>query len=720
MNMDEELVGDFLVEADELVNSLDEDFVELEHRKDDLELLNKIFRAAHTIKGSSSFLGFKKVQDVTHEAEDILNKLRHAEMTLSAEMMDVLLEFVDILKLLLDEVRNGTNSLDTTEFVAKLQEAKEGRFPGVDPSAPKPEKAAAPAPVAGGGAPAAKSESSGGAKGGDKKAQKQDANIRVEVARLDNLMDLTGELVLSRNRLQQITAELENRYESDYLVDQLIETTSAVGLITTELQMAVMKTRMVQVGTVFKKFPRIVRDISRDTNKQIDLIIEGEETELDKSVIEEIGDPLMHMIRNACDHGVETPDVRAQFDKPETGTVRLSAYYEGNHIVIEISDDGAGLDPEKLKKKAVEKKVISPEEASTMTINDAYNIIFKPGFSTAATITNISGRGVGMDVVKTNIEALNGIIHIESDIGHGTTFKIKLPLTLAIIQSLLVEVSSEIFAIPLVSVIETVRITAADIHNYEGREVMKLRDTVLSLIRLDSIYNLEETDSENLFVVIVGLAEKQLGLVVNKLLGQVEIVVKSLGEYLGLGAISGIAGATIMGDGRVRLILDVAGIMELASKQPLYQQRNRKKAKPEGKASNNNNNVKVAVVDDSSTDRKIMTKLLESSGWITVQAFDSSQKFAEKFESIDVDLVVSDLMMPNMTGIEMSEHLRLHGFTKPIILCSSRSEVSEQKRINSAGIDAFILKPVDSAVLLRKVDELYSKSKGAAATAAAQ
>jgi two-component system chemotaxis sensor kinase CheA len=692
----QDLVQDFILETDEIIESLDHDLVELENSKNDLDLLNKIFRAAHTMKGASSFLGFDKMANLTHHAEEILNKLRKNDMQVNAVIMDILLEFVDVTKHILADIKAGKDTAQVDGTVKKLKLANEGNFDqvgGDSGSSGKPGSAPAP---------------SGKRADEDvnqvkKAAMSIEQTIRVDVSRLDSLMNLVGELVLSRNRIGQISNDLEKKFEGEFLIEQLMETTSQIGLITTELQLAVMKTRMVPIGKVFNKFPRMVRDLSREKNKEIELVINGEETELDKSVVEEIGDPLIHMIRNAVDHGVEGPEERRKAGKPIKGTVHLSAYHEGNHIVVEIRDDGKGMDPNKLKKKAVEKGVITVEEAKSLDNEGAFNLVFKPGFSTAEKITNISGRGVGMDVVKTNIEKLNGIINIESELGHGTRFRLKLPLTLAIIQALLVDVSGEIFAIPLVSVVETVRINLSEVHNFEGREVLKLRDSVLSLLRLDEIYELEGSYKDDIYVVVVGLAEKKLGFIVDKLVGQEEIVIKSLGEYLGGNV--GIAGATIMGDGRVRLIVDVAGVIDIAGKMP----RRSKKKKKTNAVKRNSNNVNVLVVDDSATDRKIMNRLLTSTGWINVDEVSAGRDALKYLESNDPDIIVTDIMMPDLDGYDLSKMIRERGYEKPIIAVSGRSEITDRKKVNAAGINAFLLKPLNLQIMLDKIDELLAQ-----------
>ena len=391
-----------------------------------------------------------------------------------------------------------------------------------------------------------------------------ESTIRVDVGRLDVLMNLAGELVLGRNRLAQISHQLNEEYDSIPASRELTETSSHIDFITTELQMAVMKIRMVPIGKVFNKLPRLVRELSKDMKKEIDLEILGEETELDKSLIEELNDPLVHMLRNAADHGVESPEERLAAGKSATGKVVVKAEHEGNHIVISVADDGKGMDPNILKQKAIEKGLITKAAAAEMTDQDAFNLIFHPGFSTAKVVTNVSGRGVGMDVVRTNVQKLKGTIDIISEVGKGSTFRVKLPLTLAIIQALLVESNKEIFSIPLDSVIEVVRISKDEIEQVGGREVIRLRNTVLPLARLSTVLGTSQNkkDAAWTYIVIVGMAEQRLGVVVDSLLGQKEVVIKSISEYLG--TIRGIAGSTILGDGRVIMIVDVGELMRMS------------------------------------------------------------------------------------------------------------------------------------------------------------
>ncbi len=392
-------------------------------------------------------------------------------------------------------------------------------------------------------------------------AKKVDSTIRVEVERLDDLLNIVQELVLGRNRLLQVNNTVLKEFEGSEISRALSEATQQIDLMTTELQLAVMKTRMVKIGKVFNRFPRVIRDLSKMTGKKVHLEIVGEETELDKTLIEEINDPLVHMVRNSVDHGIEPPEEREKLGKDPTGTIILSAEQEGNNIIISIEDDGRGIDPEKIKAKAIEKGIVTPEKAAEMSKNDILNLIFAPGFSTAQKVSNVSGRGVGMDVVKTNVTKLRGVINIETEPGKGSKFIIKLPITLAIIQGLLVQIDTEIVVIPLNTVIEVVRVSHEDIYMIGSSEVIKLRETVIPLVDLkESLYKKgPSVENDWHYIVIVGIAEKRFGLKVDKLLGQEEIVIKSLGKYLG--NIKGIAGSTIMGDGTVVMIADIADIV---------------------------------------------------------------------------------------------------------------------------------------------------------------
>lgn len=763
----QELTQDFLVEAFEMIEKLDQDLVELESRPDDLELLNGIFRVAHTVKGSSSFLNFDVLTRLTHHMEDVLNQARRGELKLTPAIMDVVLKSIDTMKELLFSIRDtgaDTNSgHDIEPIVVKLDAISKGKdvdAPAETPAAPA--APAAPAPAAPADAtpeldyanmsdedvekeiarllkarqeedkarreqkgieppsiptpqaeqPAAVAQPAQATPEAPKakETKKEDTQthavstieqtIRVDVNRLDHLMNLIGELVLGKNRLLKIYDDVEERYEGEQFLEELNQVVSSVSMVTTDLQTAVMKTRMLAIGKVFNKFPRMIRDLARELGKKIELVISGEETELDKSIVEVIGDPLVHIIRNSCDHGIEPIAQRLAKGKPEQGIVDLKAYNEGNSIVIEITDDGNGLDPVVLKDKALSKGLITERESDQMTDKEAFALIFKPGFSTATNVTNISGRGVGMDVVKTNIEKLNGIIEIDSKFGEGTTIKLKIPLTLAIIQALMVGAQEEYYAIPLASVLETVRISQDDISSIEGKSVMRLRDEVLSLVRLGDIFGVENIMDglEFTYVVIIGLAEYKLGLIVDTLVGQEEIVIKSLGDYLQ--GIEGIAGGTIRGDGRVTLIVDVAALMQLAkntkSSIEATSFAQAKKAKKEPK------DYMVLIVDDSKMDREIMKKSIIPLGVSYIEAADGQEALGLiKSGEYDIDACLIDIEMPRMDGYTLAGEIRKYTKFKnmPLIACTSRTSKSDRMRGVEVGMNEYVTKPYSTEYL---------------------
>lgn len=380
-------------------------------------------------------------------------------------------------------------------------------------------------------------------------------SVRVDIEKLDTLMNLVGELVINKVRLEQIG--------QTHRLSELTETLEQMDRVTTDLQSVVMKVRMVPVSSVFNRFPRMVRDVAKELNKEINLTIEGEETELDRTVIDEIGDPLMHLLRNSLDHGVEHPDEREAKGKPRTGEIGLIARHEGNNVVIMVTDDGAGINADKIRNKAIEKGMISQEEAEALDDASAVRLIFLPGFSTTEKITDISGRGVGMDVVRSKIEALGGHVDVETKIDKGSIFKIKLPLTLAIIQALLVKVQEEMYAIPLGSIDSTINIMPTDIKTVQNREVIVLRGQIIPIVRLNEMFSVphvKDREEEDIYVVVVHVGERKVGIVVDDLVGQQEIVIKTLGKLLS--SLKMFSGATVLGDGRVALILDVGTLMQ--------------------------------------------------------------------------------------------------------------------------------------------------------------
>ncbi|MBK8005469.1 MAG: chemotaxis protein CheA [Gemmatimonadetes bacterium] len=591
----DDIVKEFLVESSEGLDQLDRNLVALEQAPGDKALLASIFRCIHTIKGTSGFLGFGKLESVTHVGESLLSDLRDGKKVLTPEITSALLQLVDAVRSMLSAVEaNGTDGdKEFPELVAlltRLQKgeaapapagkaegaapAKKGRKSGptavvAEPAAPVPQAVipppapavVAPAPVAEVPSAVAQAEAAE-----VKGPQASDSNIRVDVGLLDKLMNLVGELVLARNQILQYTATQED--------SGFVATTQRLNLITTELQEGVMKTRMQPIGNVWAKFPRVVRDLALACKKQVRIEMEGKETELDKTIIEAIKDPLTHIVRNSVDHGLELPAERVAKGKPAEGRLLLRAYHEGGQVNIEISDDGGGINTERVKAKAIQKGVITAEQAARMGERELVNLVFAPGFSTAEQVSNISGRGVGMDVVKTNIEKIGGTVDIHSVAGQGTTLKIRIPLTLAIIPALIVSAGEDRFAIPQVSLLELVRLEGEEaqkgIEMVYGAPVYRLRGRLLPLVNLahalrrqDGFWSPTRAPDEAVNIVVLQADDHAFGLVVQEINDTEEIVVKPLGKQLkGIGAF---AGATIMGDGRVALILDVSGLAQQAA-----------------------------------------------------------------------------------------------------------------------------------------------------------
>ncbi len=706
-------VGVFLDEANEQLELLESSILELEHNATP-ELLQEIFRAAHTLKGSSRAMGFISMGELTHAMEDVFDKLRHGELTATPQIVDALFDGLDSLKKLVGEVAaTGDTHSEAAGPTAKLRAALAGSAEA--PAAPAAAAAPAQAPsfqhealttsgavaaaearqagcsvyamavrIAGDcvmksvralmvlqslesvgsilnttpgeeaieneefadqfgviiaterpvddvrkttlsvteiveadirpyddgvteevsaepaqaadaedhaapaapaapeiveaelPAPAAAAVDAAAPPAEEKKAPAQAAaqsqTVRVDVVRLDNLLNLVGELVIDQTRIAQLTAKMDSRVSGEAVIDSLHEAAAHFGRITGELQEEIMKARMLPIDHVFNRFPRMIRDLAQKLGKDVDFVVSGRETELDRSVIEVIGDPLIHLLRNSVDHGLEAPDVRVAAGKPSKGTVWLRARHEENYIVIEIEDDGRGIDPAKIREAAIGKGQIAADAAARLGDRDSLNLIFASGFSTAEQVTDVSGRGVGMDIVKNNLTRFGALIDLESTVGKGTKFTIKLPLTLAIIKGLLVSVPAGVYVLPLTAVVETFKVSTAEIHVINGREVVVQRGLTIPLVRLQDVFwrnvdgaafGAQPGAADDLhYVVIVGIGERRFGLVVHSLLGEQEIVIKSLGKLVG--DVRGISGATILGDGRIALIVDVSGLLTIA------------------------------------------------------------------------------------------------------------------------------------------------------------
>ncbi|MGB9885462.1 MAG: chemotaxis protein CheW [Moorellales bacterium] len=660
----------FLEETEEQLRLLDQNLVLLEQHPEDLEILNNIFRAAHTVKGAAASMGFERLAGLTHAMEEVLDKLRQGQLVVTSRVVDVLLACLDALRELKEEAAGGgERPVEVEALVRRLRSlvgAAEAEPASKAPAKPGPElvlneverhlvetaylkgfrvwhlvvtleegclmkaarayivyknleeigeiiktvpstedieaekfdrtlhfvlvtredadvvasvvkstseiaavevgavsvEAAEPAPVSAGPARAEKEAAA------PRRAEEARAGqtVRVDVQRLDNLMNLVGELVIDRTRLAEVEASLRGELGNSSLIETLEEISVHIGRVTGELQEEIMKARMFPVEQVFSRFPRMVRDLAQKAGKEVNFVIEGQETELDRTVIEEIGDPLIHLLRNAIDHGIELPEERERLGKPRRGTVELRAFHQENQIVITVRDDGRGMDVETIRERAVARGLVSPDQAARMSEREILNLIFLPGFSTAETVTDVSGRGVGMDIVRNHLERINGTIDITTRPGKGTTFTIKLPLTLAINRSLLVRVGELILAFPLANVVEILEVPAAEVQHVHRQPVVVVRGEVLPLFSLAAVLGLDAgsvLERPQLAVVVVALSERRLGFVVDELIGEQEIVIKSLGRYVG--SIPGLAGATIMGDGSVALILDVRGLLVQAA-----------------------------------------------------------------------------------------------------------------------------------------------------------
>jgi two-component system chemotaxis sensor kinase CheA len=615
----EEIISEFITEAEESLDRIEPLFVELEQKGEDKDLLNDIFRSMHTIKGAAGFLGFQTMVDVAHASENIMKKLRDGELPLAKQLMDVILKSIDMLRLLLTHLKSKDGiEEDVSPLVKELGSALNNAM-SKSVGAPQTTQAAEPVEPS---AQEITSQQTGGSiqsvntpgltfntterdadvshqktqtvsvtespehiaedinqppppeennlkapeqapKSPQQRPKESAQNLRVDIERIDKVMDLAGEVVLVRNRLLNISNYFDLRYSDDPMTETLMETVSFLDRVTSEMQLAVMKIRMQPIKKVLSKFPRLVRDMSSSVNKDVELTIYGEGTEVDKSVIEHIGDPLTHILRNSIDHGLESAEERIAKGKPPKGNVVINTYQKGTQIVIEISDDGKGLDIEKLKKKAVEKGLLTEEEVKRMSDETATEIIFMPGFSTKEVATQLSGRGVGMDVVKTNISLLNGYVEVSTEKDAGTTFKLCIPLTLAIIQALMVEVSGSKYAIPLSPIEETLKVSKQDIKNITGQNVIVIRDKICPLFELNQLLDTgfnghDDNDSGHKYLVVIAMGDKKFCIAVDKLIGQEEVVIKSLDGIDT--ASSNVLGATITGDGKVVFILDVTGM----------------------------------------------------------------------------------------------------------------------------------------------------------------
>ena len=597
----EDLLQDFLVEATDLLSGVDNKLVELEKNPHDRGLLNDIFRGFHTIKGGAGFLNATELVTLCHLTENLFDKLRTGELDITAEAMDVIMAATATVRDMFDALEKGTQPRAADGgLIASLKQAIAGELKGAEPKVSPPETAAAAAPApraaagvvdwnayyaavtgkapevpaqAGRGIPqppkpdeeiikaaigrrASDKPGYGGPTGRRESEKVRDNSIRVDTARLDQVLNLSGEIGLTKNRLTSLRTEILAGLTGPETLQALDAAVGQLDLLVSDLQNAVMKTRMQPIGRLFQKYPRIARDLARNLGKDVELVLAGEETEIDKTMIEDLSDPIIHLIRNAVDHGVESPLERQAAGKPEKSEVRLEASQEGDHIVILIADDGRGMNAERLRAKALEKGLIGNEEANTMDERQSFNLVFLPGFSTAAKVSDVSGRGVGMDVVRTNIQKLNGSIEIKSELGKGTTFIISLPLTLAILPVLVVKLGEQPFAVPLSMVREILPIVPGEIQEVGGRAAMVVRGEVLPVYPLRYMMGWPEGEAPA-YGVLMQSAELSFILAIDNFAGRDDAVIKSIEGFRP----KGVAGVTTLANGQIVLILDVKELL---------------------------------------------------------------------------------------------------------------------------------------------------------------
>jgi two-component system chemotaxis sensor kinase CheA len=756
-------IGKFQEEATEYLQRLNEGVITLEAEPGNRALIDQMLRDAHTLKGSSRMVGLMEISDVAHRLEDIMVKVRDGQMAYVPEMSDSFFEALDMIVFLCESAGKPLPAdIDIEGLNARLAAIAAGEpdtTAAATPAGPPADEADAAEAAdengaadsdAAGDADAA--ESADGeplrAKRDDTIKVKEQQTIRIRTYQLDALLNLISEVVIGQIKAEQrsidirglsgtltevwqawgrIKAAAGQLGEHDAAASALLQELSGVdaGLsdarrvlggiakdyqedvsrastVVSDLQEQGMQLRMLPVSTIFNAYPRAVRDLAQGFKKQVDLVIEGADTELDKKVLEEINDPLVHIIRNAVDHGVESPEARVAAGKPASGTVRMAARQEGDHIVIEISDDGAGIDPDRVRAAAVRKGYLSESEALAMSDREATYLIFESGFSTAAIITEISGRGVGMDVVRTYVvEKLKGSLDVTSELGKGSTFRLTIPLTLAIIRALMLRVGDRIFAIPTQTIEETLRVAPSEILKAEGREVIRRQRRTVPLVRLGDILGVTHTPTgAKVPIATIGFSGHRMGFVVDSFIGEQQIVIKTLGSHLK--RVENVAGVTVLGAGEVVVILNVPDLMANARTRSGMRAREARTTERVGPK-------RILICEDSFTTRELERSIFEAAGYDVEVAMDGAQGLARLRQGLDVDAVVTDVQMPNMTGFELTRAIKSDPSLQaiPVVIVTSLERDEEKAEGIEAGADAYITKSVfNQDTLLETVERL--------------
>lgn len=711
----------FKEEAEERLNNLNKGLLRLEENPQDKSWLNEVVREVHTLKGSAKMMGLTHINHLAHQMEDLLGRIKDKQLNLTPEINDLLFECLDAIKILLEaEISKKEVNINVDSLGEELKQACMGRLMR------ERKRVARKVSLVEGIPQETRLEKIG-----------FEETVRVEISKLDKLLNLSGEMIINRGKLDALLMLLKNifnliREQTPFLeqlklrsngfkeeVAKLVlaqqelkdeintlfrkydEGLNDLSFLTNELEDMVIKMRMLPVSTIFDIFPRVIRDMAKEYDKEIILEIKGEKTGLDKKILEEIKDPLMHLVRNCVDHGIETPEERALLGKPRTGKICFEARQEGANILIEISDDGRGIDGRLIKRIALKKNLITPEQSEKISDENAIYLIFTPGFSTREKVTDISGRGIGMDVVKENIERLKGSIVIQTQIGKGTKFTLRLPLTLSITLALLVKSEEYIFALPTSEVKEIVKISKDEVKLVGDKEVVKIAGKTIPFVKLSRILGLNEkktTPSQEMFLLIISLAGECIGFVIDEIISQQEIVIKSLGRYLKKP--ENIAGATIWGDGEVVLILDVFDLMKSAKKVYFESP----KAILEEKIST----PSILVVDDSLTTRELEKNILEAIGYEVEVAIDGVQAL-KKMSQKQFNLVITDITMPNMDGFELTSAIKKDERYKdtPVIIVTAEEKEEDRKKGFESGAEAYILKSAfDQKSLLDMIERL--------------
>lgn len=716
-------IAQFKAETLDHLNRLSDGLLALEKNGHDTSLLNELMREAHTIKGSARMMGYDSIADIAHRMEDGFETAFQQHRDMTPDRFDVLLEALDTIESLCEgqTIRKAKSiEPDHIQALCRRIEMSLGQG-GVEHEEPdtsataNPETEAPTDPTTTPMEPAKDdpSASSWAVPTDNTGKHRRSESIRTDVEKIDKLANLAGEMLTARTRLNELLSKASSRVgASDEInrmyadtVQPLVEVGDHIKFISSDMQDEILGLRMIPLANLFDAFSRTIRDLAREYNKDIVLKVQGEETCLDKMIVEEMKAPLMHLVRNAVDHGLESPEERIRRNKPETGTISLNAYPSGSQVTIEVSDDGRGIEVQRIKQKALGLGLIDQRQAQTMTDEQAFEFLFHSGFTTKDTVTDLSGRGFGLDVVAQTISQLKGLIAVESETGKGTRFTIKLPLTVSIAENLLVHCGSDVFAIPIDTISETVRIRLDQIETVGRRETVTIRDRVIPLIRIHTLFSLPRRGIfEKRFypVIVVQSVGSHIALLVDDIVGHQEVVIKPLGYPLR--RVHNIAGATVLGNGSVALILDIPSIVKALSDSSLYRQA----VKQTSVDLSANKTRQILLAEDTLTTAMLEKDVLESAGFNVTHALDGQAAW-DMAQNEHFDLIITDVLMPRMDGFALTKHLKKDSrFSDiPVMIVTTRESDEDVRKGMEAGADAYILKKdFTSNTLLETIDRL--------------